>query len=819
MRRPLFWSIVVFITGICLSLYFVYHNLQVRVGFLIVAELVLLILIVGLYIYGYRQRRKLPVLLMNIVAIIALFLAGLIYGFVDLRDQQSKNIAQSAVVYEDREIVTMTGIVTDVWYGHNYQTIMLKQDSGEKIQIRIWEDRPFGEHAENSDEQYDRQRNYLRRDWHADVMPGQTISVTGEYRTLREKRNPGGFDEQRYFWINDWSGKLFISKESLHVTGTSDKLSDKISRHIFQIKTYFQEILASSMEQQEFAVVNALLLGDRSYIDYEMNDQIKKLGLAHVFAISGLHIGVIIMSVLFVADKLMIMRERTYIFILVALPLYGILTGAAPSIMRAVIMGEIVVLANLLHKRSDIFTNLSLAALIILLINPKAAMDVGFQMTFLITLGIVIFMPIINYGLQVCRLRWLWLRTLLSLNLSAQILAFPLLIYYFQEFPWTSLLSHYLVLPLINLLLLPAGIFLLLTAWIHPALAVFPVMILQQSAKYLLIITEKISFAMEYVTYFPEVSFGWITCYFILIAVLAYYLYYKRHCLKAIACIAVILAGVIGWLWMPSIPDGKLHVTMIDVGQGDAIHIATPRGKHILIDGGGMPEYFDSSYDTGMQIVVPYLYAKRVRQLDMVFVSHGDNDHAQGLISLLGSYPVSGLFYSVDDQRQTFQQLMTTAADRSVSIFRVGAGDRVDVEPGLTLEIFLPDLHAPLTDANNDSMVIALNFKGHRLLFTGDIEQEAERRLTELIGDQPVSVLKVAHHGSKTSTDRQFVEKIQPQHALISAGYKNQFGHPHETTLETLQSINCSVWRTDLQGAVTLTVSDDGIIVSTMILE
>ncbi|OEF96249.1 DNA internalization-related competence protein ComEC/Rec2 [Desulfuribacillus alkaliarsenatis] len=798
MRRPLFWLLIAFLIGLLLSLLL---KLNKQASMLIMDSIVIIVLFVivsllAIIILVFRSNNSTWSLSYTFILLMCVSLiTGTIYGLTRI---ESIGIERQI---KDREIVSVVGVVNSVWHTPSYKGLLLKSEDDLYVQLRIYHD----EHM--NDEHKDDEIIY--------IIPGMVIDATGQYRAPSLKRNPGGFDEQRYFWLQGWDGKLITEYNQIEVIGTHEGVQYKLRGFVYNTKVYYQNIINSYMENREFAIVNALVLGDRGYIDFDTRDQIRNLGLAHLFALSGLHVGIIIVVMIFFADRLLfITRERAYVILLVLLPVYAILTGASPSVVRAVIMAMLMLIALLINKKGDVYTNLILAAFVIILFEPKLLLAAGFQLTFIITAGIVLFMPIIDYMLRKAHLSWPWLRNFVAITISAQILAFPLLVYYFQEFAWSVFISQFFILPIISFLILPAGIMLLMFGWIHPALTVIPGYILKHSASLMLSITDGFEFATRFVSSFPEISIWWVLIYFAGTVFMGYLLYYKRYHVKAIVINSLFLIVVIAYVFFPKLPTGELHITLIDVGQGDAIHIETPKGKHILIDGGGIP---GSNYDIGKHVVLPYLNAIGVRHLDIVFLSHADYDHIQGLFAVLVEHSVGSLIYGYDDPRPIFQELKQLAERSGVELYQVTEGDKIIVDD-IVFEILYPKINkSVLSSPNETSMVKLLTYYDVKVLFTGDIEAETEMLLYDTLYDLQVDILKVAHHGSRTSSTELFLQQVSPEYAAISVGKYNRFGHPNQQVLDNLHNIGAEIYRTDEQGAIHFQVSQNDVIVNTML--
>jgi competence protein ComEC len=275
----------------------------------------------------------------------------------------------------------------------------------------------------------------------------------------------------------------------------------------------------------------------------------------------------------------------------------------------------------------------------------------------------------------------------------------------------------------------------------------------------------------------------------------------RKLLIAAVSAAGLLAASIFLYAW----PSHELRVTFVDVGQGDCALIEGPEGTRILVDGGGIPSYLHSDFDVGEKTVLPFLRHRGVRTLDYVVATHADEDHVRGLLSVLQKTKVRNLVVSgYDDPAPAFQELLRTARLAGIPIYREQSGISWQLETGLSWRFLHPDaIHkGTRSDTNANSVVFELDYGSRRFLFTGDIEGEVESDL--LAGARQVDVLKVAHHGSVYSTTDQFLQQVHPQYAIISAGKRNRYGHPHQATLDRLRQLGAKVYRTDQQGAITV---------------
>lgn len=251
---------------------------------------------------------------------------------------------------------------------------------------------------------------------------------------------------------------------------------------------------------------------------------------------------------------------------------------------------------------------------------------------------------------------------------------------------------------------------------------------------------------------------------------------------------------------------------MVDVGQGDCTLVITPTGKTILVDGGGSSK--ESDFDVGERIVVPYLLNKGIRQIDYLVFSHFDADHCMGLLPVLQHLGVKQILLTKQAEiKEEYMLLIQEAMQKKVPIQIVTMGDTITIENNITLQILFPDTTFLSENAiNNNAMVMRLVAKDVSILFTGDIEEIAEKQILQKISSEQLKadILKVAHHGSKSSSSEAFLKAVNPKIAMIGVGAKNTFGHPSQEVLDRLEALDCKIYRTDQMGEITIKVSNKG---------
>lgn len=561
------------------------------------------------------------------------------------------------------------------------------------------------------------------------------------------------------------------------------------------------EWIDTSFPSELKGIASALIFGERHLLDAETEGHYQKLGLIHLLAVSGLHVGLITTTVYFVLIRFGITREIAEWILIILLPMYIIAAGAAPSVIRAATMVMLFILWKKTGmKRVDPFSMLSLFALFLLFVNPYYMFQVGFQLSFLISGALLLSWPLLKSKQK--------REVAVFVTCIAQLAALPVIVYHFYEFSFLSFMLNLLFVPFVSFVVLPSMFILFMLSFLSPFLfsktAVVLAFVVEQAHQFL---AWSASWdGLQFLFGKPSI---FILCVF---SILIFYLFYQVEkydiSYKLILPLAL-LTGV--FILQMSLPyfDKKGYITILDVGQGDSILMELPHRKAVyLIDGGGVLDFpkedwevRNDPYDTGDRVVVPFLKAKGISSIDKVIVTHGDIDHYGGLYKTTEEVKIQEVVYGkgeeFKDEEKQFLQFLHN--ERQVPITWSKAGDSWKVGESF-FQILMPEGNE--NTGNDRSIVIRAVIGGAEWLFTGDLEEEGERKLLQKYPDVTADLLKVGHHGSKTSTTKPFVQQLQPKAAFISAGTCNRFGHPHEETLSTLKESGTTVYRTDVNGAI-----------------
>lgn len=654
---------------------------------------------------------------------------------------------------------------------------------------------------------------------------GDQLTMSGTLQRPQSARNFDGFDYanhlyyERIHWILqvqglervDWN--LSSSWQLIQVLRWTDNMREALGETI--------DVLFS---RQSSGFMKSVLIGLRDDLTPEQFDHFARTGLTHIMAISGLHVGIFVAGCLAVGRLCRLTREMNAHLVTWLIPCYVMMAGAAPSAVRAGCMAMIALYAWRRGLLKDGLSIISIVAMIMLIARPYYLYQISFQLSFIVTIGLVVFVPKLH---QLIPLRAVQLKGMTAVTTAATLTSFPLTIYYFNQFSLLSWLANLFIVPIVSVFVIPLGMITLLLAHLSMSVAHWFAQLINIVYDYLLYVIELMSKMQVMQTIWASPSIIWIAMYYSLITVVIFNLSpLSMHTLRVIKWRVAIVAlcALLFFGYYPQWFERQGVVQFIDVGQGDAILIRTPQGKTILIDGGGTLRFTkpgdewkqrSEPYEVGKNLLVPLLKKRGIHHIDYCIVTHADQDHYGGLQAVLNHFPVRHfIFNGVLKQDEAYEALLHTVLSNQTPIYVAHDGKVIDIDRHTTLSFMYP-FPSPVVHhvqrQNDWSLVMLLKMYDSQFLLTGDIEMQAEREILYTVKDSPspsIDVMKVAHHGSRTSTSDDWLNYWQPRIAIIPVGRNNTYGHPHPTVVERLRSRQIATWRTDLHGEIQFLVSD-----------
>lgn len=620
---------------------------------------------------------------------------------------------------------------------------------------------------------------------------GDLIEIKGEYSAPEVARNYKGFDYSQYLKTLNIYGTIKVEESKII---NKNQLSP-ILISINNIKEKMIDNANRNMPKRTANLLLGILIGERDNIQEDIIESFRTANLSHILAVSGAHTSYIILGITYLISKSKTPKRIGYIITIIILLIFIIITGASYSVVRACIMAIVVIGAKICYRKENFFTSICISLIIILIQNPFAINDIGLKLSFMGTAGIIIFNKSITNFFIKLKIKQK-IAEALSVTFSAQLMIMPITILNFNTISLTFFISNILASPLLGIIIIFGFISIFISSILNPISKIL-FLILHIFLELLILVskvTEKIP-GSSILVKTPNILFAIV--YYILILFFNYFFVIKQNPTRrfhkkiikiitikniknAFKAIAVVFLIMLLLTRIVRIINPTLKIYFIDVGQGDSTLIVTPKNKKILIDGG----------EGKTNVLFQYLLDRRINKIDYIIFSHFDSDHCNGLIEVIEKMKVKNIVISKQsEESEEYKTILEIIKQRNIKLYVVKAGDEIIIEKNLYIKILNPADKLEFQDLNNNAIVAKLIYKNFSMLFTGDIERAEESLAKKYKSELKSTILKVAHHGSKTSTSEEFLKYAEPQIALIGVGKNNKFGHPNQITIERLKSI------------------------------
>ena len=646
----------------------------------------------------------------------------------------------------------------------------------------------------------------------AEYFAGDILRIEGNFEKGEIDRNYKGFNYRRYLKQNKIYEIVFSKSEEI-----IDKRKD-INFIFEKINKAFNSQIDKLYKDEYSGFMKGILIGNKNELDVQIENNFKTANISHILAISGLHISFIIIGVKFVLDKLINSKKIKSFILIIFFIFFWFITGKSISCMRACIMNILVILSSIFYRKNSFYISFIYSLIFIIVLNPYHIFSVSMWLSYLGTLGIVLLYNLF-YKILNKKLKSKFISKSFALSLSAQILIFPVMIYVFNIFSLNFFIANIVVSFFISYILAIGYISVFISFIFLPFAQVL--VHIENLMLYIVFKTAEITSNLPFskITLVTP-SFIFIILYYILMFYFS--IYFKNNKFKMLKVILnlnfriivkklFIFITIIILISQINIIDFKLKIYFLDVGQGDCTLIRTPYGKNIIIDGG---DGNSDKYDYGEKVVYPYLLDRRIKKIDYLVASHADSDHMGGLIYILENMKVEQILLGIQSQESNqLKDLIDIANKKKVKIIILKAGDEIKIDKDIRIKVLFPIKNNLILEnsLNNNSLVFKLKYNNFSMLFTGDIEEIAENELINLYKDNLKStILKIAHHGSKSSSSKEFLKSVSPQIAVIGVGKKNKYGHPNEEVLLRLKNYGINIYRTDESGEIEIEVKENG---------
>lgn len=640
-------------------------------------------------------------------------------------------------------------------------------------------------------------------------LPGEQIEVYGKISPADAARNEGQFDFRLYYRTISVHGSMYGT--SFQVIGGDPK---PFARGLQALRLRMGTILDQLLPPQDAGIYRALLTGDKSAMDEDIRSLYQENGIAHILAVSGLHLSILGLGVYELLRRFGRSKAASGIVAALLIVAYGILTGCSGSALRAVLMLLLRFLGAAVGRSYDMLTAMAAAALFLLWKEPFMLFSAGFQLSFLavLAIGLSHVLPAPKHPL----LAGLWL------SFYLQLLTLPVILFHYFRFPLYGIFLNLIVLPLMGCVIY-SGVFGVGLFALSEKLATIAVGgghgILRL---YTFLCTRCASLPYSSLL-LGRPSMHSILLYYTALGFVTWALAERnkadrtalqrgrKHsvppvCRLPLPCI--VLPLILSMLCLPAKQPQGLEITALDVGQGDGF-ILRNQGLVMSVDGGST-----SDQRLGENVLVPYLESQGIERIDLALITHCDADHYSGILYLLEEEPKISigelLLPRVAVQDARYDALRDAAAARGVQIRYFGQGDSITLGE---VEIFgyYPAGTAKLEAANDHSIGMLLHAPDFQMLFTGDMDETCEQQMLAALweanaGYPKIDVLKAGHHGSHTSSSEALLAALRPDYAILSYGVGNDYGHPHAETRERLERYGVEMLETGVMGEIRLTV-------------
>jgi len=690
---------------------------------------------------------------------------------------------------------------------------------------------------------------------------GQRVEFDARVRPTHNFNNPGEFDYAHYMARQGiyWTASARATAPIKILPG---RCGWRFMGVIYWLRTASLDRIERLYTNQpyETGMMQAILIGETAKLDKVWTEQYRSTGTFHALVISGAHVAVLAAFLLFLLRICFIPRTPAQLLTVLASWLYALVTGWQAPVVRSAAGFSLFMIGRLFYRESRIMNLLAAVAIGFLVLDPEQIFDASFQLSFLAVAFIGAFaVPLVErtsgplrtgladlgdgdrglrlepraaqfrvemrllaetlhvwtrvpmkYGFMavafVARVIFYFYELILTSAMIQVGLALPMAVY-FHRVSFSGLSANAIIVPLLGLVV-PVGFVAVFTGWNVPAKIAGWLLALSQSAA-----AWHAQWEPAWRIPSPPVWLAaGISAALITVALLGRLRgrpVWRILRVASVTALAALLALMIWHPFAPRVHPGALEMTVIDVGQGDSIFLALPAGKLMLVDAGGIASFGKSvrrtNLNIGEDVVSPYLWSRSIRRLDVVALSHAHDDHMGGLAAVLENFHVKELWTGATPDSPGWEAVRRKAEQLHVRIVPLVQGRRFDYG-GARFEVLAPapDYLPVAAPRNNDSLVMRLTYGRRSLMLSGDMEKQIEGQLVSANGVERTDVLKVAHHGSKTSTTEPFLQAVHPAFAVISAGFENLYGHPHADVIQRLKQANIEVFRTDRMGAITV---------------
>lgn len=634
-------------------------------------------------------------------------------------------------------------------------------------------------------------------DW---ALVGDKVRASGKVRLPHGYRNPGQLDTALLLRSQGITATLSAQKDSLSVEPVD---TAPFSRWLVRVRQHYLQAMQKVMPREDAAAIFAMLFGGYQDLQPELLAAFTATGIVHILSVSGSHISLIAAVMAWLGMVLRLPKVLRVVLVIGTIVIYSLLAGCVPPVIRSAVMGGLAFLALALDREREARRILILTGLAMLTISPLLLFHISFQLSFLATAGLLYISPVLARWLEDIHLKH-WLASGLAITLAAQLSTLPVLAWYFNQVSVSSLLANLTVVPLVEIIIV-LGLFAGIAAFLLPFLG----SIVYVADSLLLGMVYEMSRWMASLPgsqiWIPSMGWGVAAAYYAVLAVMVMDEPWRTRLLdwgkdRKMHLFVLALAGIAFSVSCEIVRTDEIIVSAVDVGQGDAVVLRLPHGKAILFDTGGTR---DGEFDVGEKVLVPYLRHYGIREVEAIFLTHAHADHAAGAGAVLKDMPVRAVYTACEGREDYRISMRLAASDPLLNKLHPVREDEVFEIDGVRIEVvYAPQGQVRNVSGNEASNTYRVTYGSASFLITGDLTMENEKVILEENKDIHSTVLKVGHHGSDSSSSKEFLQAVSPVYAVISVGADNSFGHPKQSVLKRLQEQGAKILRTDLGGEI-----------------
>jgi competence protein ComEC len=681
---------------------------------------------------------------------------------------------------------------------------------------------------------------FLKEEDHS-LRVGDRLRLLCKLYPPRGFHNAGGFSYERHLAFERIHTIGFLSDEKgLVKLGMGFK--NPFLLRLEGWRDHIRDFLGKEANPLSSGIFKALVLGEQGDIPEEVKEQFIVTGIAHLLAISGDHLGIV--ALLSFSLLIWILKRSEFLLLTLdvkkwaaalTLPwllLYTFIAGGGISVIRATIMVITFFLSILFNRERNLLHTLVLAAFLILIVSPPSLFDVSFQLSFLAVLSILYLVPRILEGVKqegisiLLKTSWkknIFKYIMLSLLVTGVAIlgTAPFVALHFNRFSLIGFFTNLFIIPWVGFLIVPLSLIASLFSFLFLPLAT---LLIHMNDFITLILLKVVAFfaSIPYASFFVSTPTIFEIILFYLLLFLVVHLLKGKKIRYLFVGLCLVFALDLAFWNLKDLFQKDLQLTFIDVGHGDSILIEFPKGKRMLIDGGGLHE---DRFDIGKNVIAPFLWKKKIRRIDTLVLTHPDPDHLKGLNFIASQFSI-GQFWDNGFQTDSepYLQLKKILREKKINTQSLHEGTPTQIINGVEISILNPPVWNAtqrkvrnLWDLNNSSLVMKLRFKNVSVLLAGDIGKEAEGRMLRKDVSLRADILKIPHHGSSSSSSLLFLERVKPTYAILSVGERNIGRLPHPEVLKRYLQLGSRILRTDKHGAITVMSDGENVEVKTFL--